>query len=189
MFPLALLVQTAALSAAALPVKVAPVKVAPGYVAPALQPLQAQYARTNWAAVLGTYVTFCRTTAKAEYYIDCLSERLAFTAAAMDPYNPDTAALRRALQAAARDLYAVATRYHTPTAGQASPRAPSIATTRPLRAIAAPNRIRANAAATDVLDTTELVLLRATTTSTAQALAFAQVAEVIGTAKVLLRAT
>ena len=181
---LALLAQTAALSAAALPVKVAP-----GYVAPAQQPLQAQYARTNWAAVLGTYVTFCRTTAKAEYYIDCLSERLAFTAAAMAPYNPNTAALRRALQAAARDLSAVATRYHTPTAGQASPRAPGIATTRPLRAIAAPNRIPANAAATDVLDTTELVLLRATTTSTAQALAFAQVAEVIGTAKVLLRAT
>lgn len=152
-----------------------------------LAPVLAKADKTNWAAVLGTYVRFCQTSAQPQYYVDCLSERFAYTASRMDPYNRGTADLRKVLQTAARDLSAITARYHTQDAGKATPRAANITPTRALRAIAPQNRAAASAAGTQVLDTAQLVLLRSADRDPTQALAFAQVAEVIGTAKVLLR--
>ena len=151
-------------------------------------PLLVQAAATDWAAVLGSYVSFCRTSARPEYDVDCLSERFAFAAARMDPYSRTTADLRQALQSAASDLAAVATRYHTAGAGEATPRSATIIPTRALRAIAPQNRAAARAAGLNVLDATELVLLRSADRDPAQTLAFTAVAKVIGTAKLLLRA-
>ena len=176
---------------AAVLIVVAQMVAAGSFVGPAPRstpPPLVQTAATDWAAVLASYVSFCRTSARPDYYVDCLSERFAHAAARMDPYSRTTADLRQALQAAASDLAAVATRYHAAGAGETTPRSATITPTRPLRAIAPQNRAAARTAGLNVLNATELVLLRSATRDPALTLAFTAVAKVIGTAKLLLRA-
>lgn len=105
---------------------VAPMVAAGSFVGPApprsAPPPLVQTAATDWAAVRASDVSFCRTSAKPDDDVDCLSERFAYAAARMDPYSRSTADLRQALQAAASDLAAVATRYHTAAADETTPR-------------------------------------------------------------------
>ena len=152
---------------------------------PAPLPL-VQVQATDVSAPLRAYVAFCKTAARPEYVVDCLSERLSVAADAMNRYG-DTAELYRALKAASRGLSAVSRTYASQTAAPVTLRAAALTTTRPIRPVATADLARANAAATAVLDEAELTLLRSSTRSP-NALAFQQVAEVIGSAKVLLRA-
>lgn len=137
---------------------------------------------------LQSYVDFCQTYAKPQYRVDCLSERLDFAAASLNGYGWQRD-VRAALRATSRSLYAVTTKYGAANApavtlrGQTTP----ITSARPIRPVAPQNQTRANAAATGVIQEAELVLLRSAETSPANALAFAQVAAVLGSAKVLLR--
>ena len=142
-----------------------------------------------FTAKLQSYVDFCDRYAKAQYKVDCLSERLTVAAASLGNYGWQRE-VKWTLRATARNLYAVTTKYADPGAaaitlrGQGTP----IVSSRPVRAVAPQNQTRANAAASTVIEEAELTLLRSADTSPANALAFAQVAAIVGSAKVLLRA-
>ena len=136
------------------------------------------------ASQMRAYVAFCQGTAKPEYVVDCLAERFNLAADTMGNYGA-TADLYRALKRAARDLAAVSRKYAAP----ATPPlvlSSNFTTTRPIRPVAPANLPRSNAAATEVLQEAELTLLRSATRSP-DILAFQQVAEILGSAKVLLR--
>lgn len=137
---------------------------------------------------LQSYVDFCDTYARAQYKVDCLSERLTFAAKNLGNYGWQ-GQVKATLRATARSLYAVTTKYAAPGAAPVTIRndATPIVSSRPVRPIAPQNQTRANAVASAVIEEAELTLLRSADTSSANALAFAQVAAVIGSAKVLLR--
>ena len=153
-------------------------------------PLVSVRAEINeFSSRLRTYVDFCHRYAKPEYQVDCLSERMNFAAASLGNYGWERE-VKAALRASARSLYAVTTKYRAPGAAPVriwSPETP-IVPSRPIRPVAPENVTRAASAAEAVFATAELTLLRSADTSPENALAFAQVAEVLGTAKVLLRA-
>ena len=155
--------------------------------APEAMPLM-QVQATDISGQLRRYVAFCQSTARPDYVVDCLSERFDVAADAVGSYG-DNAELYRALKTAARDLAAVSRKYASPTARPLVLSATgSFTTSRAIRPVAPENLLPANAAATAVLDEAELTLLRSSSRST-NALAFRQVAEVVGSAKVLLRAS
>lgn len=140
-----------------------------------------------FASRLQSYVAYCRTAAKPEYTVDCLSERLDFAAATLGNYGWQRD-VKAALRATSRRLNAVTATYADPAAPGVTLRAGPITAARPIQPIARANLTRAATAATAVLQETELTLLRSADTSAANALAFAQVAAIVGSAKVLLRA-
>ena len=138
------------------------------------------------ASQLRLYVAFCQTTAKPEYIHDCLSERFDTAANALGAYGT-TAELYRTLKTASHDLGAISRKYASPAAQSLTLQSAAFTTSRPIRPVAPENLAPANAAATAVLEEAELTLLRSSTRSP-DVLAFQQVAEIIGSAKVLLRA-
>ena len=151
--------------------------------APEALPLM-QVQATDISGQLRRYVAFCQSTARPDYVVDCLSERFGVFADAVGSYG-DTAELYRALKTAARDLAAVSRKYASPTSRPLVLSATgSFTTSRAIRPVAPENLLPANA----VLDEAELTPLRSSTRLT-NALAFQQVAEVVGSAKVLLRAS
>ena len=87
----------------------------------------------------------------------------------------------------AHDLAAVSRKYASPTMQPLMLHSQIITTSRPIRPVAPANLPPSNAAATAVLEEAELTLLRSSTRSP-NVLAFSQVAEIVGSAKVLLRA-
>lgn len=137
---------------------------------------------------LQSYVAFCDRYARAQYKVDCLSERLTFAANNLGNYGWQ-GQVKATLRATARSLYAVTTKYAAPGAAPVIIRndATPIVSSRPIRPVAPQNQTRANAVASNVIEEAELTLLRSADTSQANALAFAEVAAVIGSAKVLLR--
>ena len=141
-----------------------------------------------FAARLHSYVDYCRTSAKPEYAVDCLSERLDFAAASLGNYGWQRD-VKAALRASARRLDAVTAKYADPAKPALTLRAANnaIVSARPIQPVARANVTRATAAAAAVLEETQFTLLRSADTSGANALAFAQVAAVVGSAKVLLR--
>ena len=149
-------------------------------------PLNLTQVQATGITTLRTYVTFCQTNAKPEYVVDCLAERFDVAANAMGNYG-DTADIYRALKAAAQDLAAVSRKYASPTMQPLMLHSQIFTTTRPIRPVAPANLPPSNAAATEVLEEAELTLLRSSTRSP-NVLAFSQVAEIVGSAKVLLRA-
>lgn len=141
---------------------------------------------------LQSYVEYCRTSAKPDYAVDCLSERLEFAAASLGNYGWQRD-VKAALRASARSLNAVTAKYADPArppvtlrSGASAPR--PIVSSRPIQPVAPENLTRATTVAANVIEETEFTLLRSAETGGANALAFAQVAAVIGSAKVLLRA-
>ncbi len=159
---------------------------------PALPLVQVATDSTRFSATLQSYVDYCQTYAKAQYAVDCLSERLVFAASGLGNYGWERD-VKAALLATSQGLDAVTAKYVSTTAPAVKLRATGsnpIRSTRPIRPVAPENVTRASAAASDVLEEAELTLLRSSSTSGASevnALAFAQVAAVVGSAKVLLR--
>lgn len=147
---------------------------------------QAKAHMTPVAAQLEAYVAFCDRTARPEYRADCLSERFNLAADTLGRYG-QTAALYRALKRAARDLNRVSRRYASPDMPPLTLSSPDFTTTRPIQPVAPGNLGPANAAAEAVLAEAELTLLRSADRAP-DILAFQQVAEILGSAKVLLRA-
>lgn len=140
---------------------------------------------------LQTYVDYCRTSAKPEYAVDCLSERLDFAAASLGNYGWQRD-VKAALRATSASLNKVTAKYADPAkpaitlrAGASSPL--PIVSSRPIQPVAPANLPRAASVASDVLEEAEFTLLRSASTSDTNSLAFAQVAAVLGSAKVLLR--
>lgn len=141
---------------------------------------------TDVANQLRAYVAFCAQAAKPEYRADCLAERFTLAAETLGRYGA-TAELYRALKRAARDLSAVSRTYASTTAAPLILSSAQFTTLRPIQPIARENLARATTAATEVLQEAELTLLRSATRAP-EVSAFTQVAAIIGTAKVLLRA-
>lgn len=153
---------------------------------PALQTLPMPQVQANdVASALRLYVAFRRANARPEYTVDCQSGRIDVAAAALGSYG-DTAELYRALKRASSDLAAISRKYASPAMPPVVLRSAALTTTRPIRPVAPGNLAAANAAA--VLDEAELTLVRSSTRAP-DGPAFQQVAEVIGSAKVLLRAS
>lgn len=160
--------------------------------APIIAPLLSVDAKVDaFTTRLQYYVDYCRTWARPEYAVDCLSERFEFAAARLGNYGWQRD-VKAQLRTAVRSLNKVTARYADPGAppvtlrtGAGAPLA--IVSSRPIKPVAPENRTRAATAAADVLEEAEFTLLRSASTSDASALAFAQVAAVLGSAKVLLR--
>ena len=167
----------------------APSAPAPQVPAPSQVPLTVRAEINEFSARLRSYVDFCDRYARPEYQVDCLSERMTFAASTLGNYGWERE-VKAALKASARSLNAVTTKYRAPDAPPVRIQNPAtpITPTRPIRPVAPENVTRAAAAAEGVFQNAELTLLRSADTSPENALAFAQVAEVLGTAKVLLRA-
>ena len=136
-------------------------------------------------------VVFCKAISNRAYLVDCLSERIGAVAAKMPAYG-GTAEIRATLVTASRQLGAVANKYKsrtTPAVNMAMGGPTPIATTRPLRPVAPQNLDAALSAASAIVAETETILLRSSTDPAQDALAFQQVAAVIGSTKVLLRSS
>ena len=153
---------------------------------PLVQVQAMQFQSGDLASQLRQYVAFCAASAKAEYVVDCLAERFNVAADGLGRTG-DTAELNRALKEASHDLAAVSRKYASATTAPLVLQTSAFTTTRPIRPVAPDDLRPSNAAATAVLEEAELSLLRSSTRSP-NALAFSQVAEIVGSAKVLLRA-
>jgi hypothetical protein len=134
---------------------------------------------------------FCASVPQLEYRLDCLSERLEAVAAAI-PAGGDYADARAVLAQTAVDLGALVSANPSPdlprariSQGGATP----IATSRPLRPVATAALPDVAARADAILQEAETLLLRSSTGAASRTLAYQQIAAVVGSTKVLLRAT
>lgn len=125
-----------------------------------------------------------------EYVVDCLAERLAHVADQV-PEDGDYAEFDRVLNDTSDKLQQLArsNRDRTLRAGRATTggEAP-ITTTRPLVPVSAANATAVNQQARAILDEAETVLLRSAAESLPQRQQYAQLAEAVGSTKVLLQA-
>lgn len=134
---------------------------------------------------------FCREFVQPEYAIDCLSDRLQSVADGLSATG-EYSEVRSALEDAAQKLHAIATSNESSVLAQAvahSTSGPARSSSRPLVAISKANLASANAAATAIIVSTQLVLLRSSANSERRSVAFQQIGQVLGTTKVLLRSS
>lgn len=132
---------------------------------------------------------FCASVGNSAYAIDCLSERLAATAASL-PETGDYAEAREALTVASRKLNQVARNNSTRDLPRINVRQPvegGIATSRPLVPVAPERQAEANAQAAAILDEAATVLLRSTESADDRRDDYLQIATAVGSNKVLLR--
>lgn len=167
------------------PVFIPPIVTAPPGVQPGLN------ATTTAAMVssLNAATAFCSGLTATEYVIDCLAERLETVSrqyAGVEGYDD----ARRAIADAAQQLNQIArdnrsstksrARFKSKTPGGAS-------TTRRLTPVETATMASAVAEALIVIESTETLLLRSADTSVKRAAQFQQIAEAVGSNKVLLR--
>lgn len=142
-------------------------------------------AQDDVASRLSGWVQFCATVAGPAYRADCLAERFDAAASLLGPYG-DTAEAYRSLKRAARGLSRVSRRYASPTQPAITLASPALTTSRPIQPVAPENLALAAQAALGVIETAELTLLRSASRAPGVA-ALVRVAEVLGSAKLLLR--
>ena len=136
-------------------------------------------------------VNFCRQFVQAEYAIDCLSDRLQAVSDGLSATG-EYAEVKAALEDAARKLHAVAVANASSVLGQKVARStsgPVRTSSRPLTAVSAAALGSANAQASAIIVSTQLVLLRSAANSERKRVAFEQVGQVLGSTKVLLRSS
>ena len=134
---------------------------------------------------------FCRQFVQKEYAIDCLSDRLQAVADGLSATG-EYSEVKAALGDAARKLHAVAVANASSVLGQKVARStsgPVRTSSRPLTAVSAASLVSANAQASAIIVSTQLVLLRSAANSERKRVAFEQVGQVLGSTKVLLRSS
>ena len=134
---------------------------------------------------------FCKQLLHQEYMIDCLSDRLQSVADGLSAVG-EYSEVRRALEDAAQKLHALAVDNASVDLAQQVARTTGKGgrtSSRPLTAVSAANLAGVNAQATAIINSTELVLLRSSANSERRRVAFAQVAQVVDSTKVLLRSS
>lgn len=134
---------------------------------------------------------FCRQFVQAEYAIDCLSDRLQAVADGLSATG-EYSEVKAALEDAARKLHAVAVDNASSVLGQKVARStsgPTRTSSRPLTAVSEAALASANAQASAIIVSTQLVLLRSASNSERKRVAFEQVGQVLGSTKVLLRSS
>ena len=134
---------------------------------------------------------FCREFVQAEYAIDCLSDRLQAVADGLSTTG-EYSEIKAALEDAARKLHAVAVDNASLVLDPKVARSTSGATrtsSRPLTAVSGAALASANAQASAIIVSTQLVLLRSASNSERKRVAFEQVGQVLGSTKVLLRSS
>ena len=123
------------------------------------------------------------------FMVDCLAERLEQAARSMAPTGP-TAEARAILESAARDMAALARgsadRTRTPGRVRAGDR---VISTRPIVAVDPARQDETAAAAANIMQNAETLLLRSSTGSQARRAQYQRLAAVAGSTKVLLRST
>ena len=131
---------------------------------------------------------FCKQLLHQEYMIDCLSDRLQSVADGLSAVG-EYSDVRRALEDAAQKLHALAVANASADLAQQVARAAGRSSSRPLTAVSMAGLAGANAQATAIINSAELVLLRSSSGSERRRVAFQQVAQVVDSTKVLLRSS
>ncbi|TCP42927.1 hypothetical protein [Rhodovulum marinum] len=129
---------------------------------------------------------FCIRSPRVEYVIDCLSEEYGRIAEKMP--RGDYEAAKSAVAEAARGLGALAGANADPRLPRARLKRPGGAATPPLTPVRSTAVNRLNAAAAEIVEEAETVLLRAAERSDRRRAHYQRIAAAIGSTKVLLRA-
>lgn len=133
---------------------------------------------------------FCSELGNDAYRVDCLAERYGALARAV-PRNSDYGEVREVLKSASEDLASLArnNRDRTLARGRATGPGSSQTTSRPLTPVDSAAMAKVNRQARAILAQTETLLLRSAEGSKSKIAQYAQIADAIGSNKVLLRAT
>lgn len=135
---------------------------------------------------LGDGVTFCHAVTDLRLTVDCLSEQYD-AAAKLMPVTEGYAKARKALERAAAKLHALAEAQADPGKPAVTARAGGHRSHRPLTPVADP--AAANHAAMAIVQDTKLYLLRSANGSNQRRAAYEDVAAVVNSTKVILRAS
>ena len=132
---------------------------------------------------------FCAELKDKAYRVDCLAERFGVLARSI-PKNSDYDEVKAALKSASDRMGDLArkNRDQNLPRGRATRPGSSETTTRPLTPVAAPVADQVNQQALTILAETETLLLRSAEGSKSKIAQYAQIADAIGSNKVLLRA-
>ncbi len=132
---------------------------------------------------------FCADLGDSAYRVDCLAERLAVVAQDI-PDDSDYGEVSEVLQATSDQLAALArqNRDLSRSRSHATREGTEEKTTRPLTPVSPSAAASVNQQAIEILDSTETILLRSAESSTEKRNQYAQIAEAVGSNKVLLRA-
>ncbi|MCK0094127.1 hypothetical protein MWU60_00975 [Yoonia sp. F2084L] len=132
---------------------------------------------------------FCRRAPSAEYGIDCLGDALEQIARDM-PQTGDYAEARGAIEQAARKLRALARENASPdlpTGVIRSTGPDGTQSNSPLTPVRTDTLAQTNAAAIAIIEEAETILLRSAANSAARRVHYEQIAQAVGSNKVLLR--
>ncbi len=132
---------------------------------------------------------FCAEIKEQAYRVDCLAERFGALAKSI-PKDSDYAEVQSVLKSASDQLANLArsNRDRALPRGRATRPGSTETTTRPLTPVSAEATASVNQQARAILDNTETLLLRSAEVSQSKTAQFAQIADAIGSNKVLLRA-
>ncbi len=131
---------------------------------------------------------FCKALIRQEYVIDCLSDRLQSVADSLSAVG-EYSEVRAAMEDAAQQLHALALANASSELASQVVRAGGRRSSRPLTAVSSEALGTANAQASAIIETAQLVLLRSSSGSAQRSVAFTQVAQVVNSTKVLLRSS
>ncbi|MEX5729134.1 hypothetical protein Ga0609869_002487 [Rhodovulum iodosum] len=129
---------------------------------------------------------FCGRLAQKEYVIDCLADQLA-TVADNIPLRGDYREARRTIDAAARDLRALARGNADPALPRARLRTPTLRSSRAITPVRSDALSALNDRAAGILQEAETTLLRSAENSERRMVHYQRIADAVGSTKVLLR--
>jgi hypothetical protein len=132
---------------------------------------------------------FCSELGDPAYRVDCLAERFGVLAKAI-PKGTDYSEVQAALKNASEQMANLARANRDPSLprGRATRPGSAETTTRPLTPVSAQSAAQVNRQAAAILEETQTLLLRSAEGSKSKVAQYAQIADAIGSNKVLLRA-
>ena len=138
---------------------------------------------------LGAAYKFCAALPDDAYRVDCLAERFGEIAKSI-PKGSDYAEVRSILEQTSRQVGDLARKNRDPSGQRARMKRPGSAetTSRPLTPVNPAATAQVNRQALAILESTQTLLLRSAEGSQSKTAQYAQIAEAIGSNKVLLRA-
>ncbi|MFT7593305.1 MAG: hypothetical protein ACI8R4_000618 [Paracoccaceae bacterium] len=138
---------------------------------------------------LGAAYKFCAALPDPAYRVDCLAERFGEIAKSI-PKGSDYAEVRSILEQTSRQVAELARKNRDPSGQRARLKRPGSAetTSRPLTPVNPAATAQVNRQALAILESTQTLLLRSAAGSQSKTVQYAQIAEAIGSNKVLLRA-
>ena len=184
---------SAAVVALVLPATIASAAPVPGLIYTVILPA-GEFGSVAYTGVvvggLAAAQKFCAEIGDAAYRVDCLAERFGVLAKSI-PKNSDYAEVQAALKSASDRMADLARNNRDPNLprGRATRPGTSETTSRALTPVSAAATAQVNQQALTILEETETLLLRSAEGSKSKIAQYAQIADAIGSNKVLLRST